>query len=141
MFLMLFMGLSFWFFGFIIGMSCFVDFMCVGVKCVCGSYVSCKFVSQVFKCQFQVSTKCFVWHICLVLEALIYNLNLEIYCHQSWKSSVFGLGCLVCGFCIFQKSNYMLVAPMWAICFLCVLFDSCLSNCVLIFSLLIVLGM
>jgi hypothetical protein len=30
---------------------------------------------------------------------------------------------------------------MWAICFLCVLFDSCLSNCVLIFSLLIVLGM
>lgn len=30
---------------------------------------------------------------------------------------------------------------MWFVCFLCVLFDSCLSVCVLVFSLLVVWGM
>jgi len=40
------------------------------------------FVSQVFKCQ--ISTKCFVWHLCF----------LEFYCIWSWKSIISSFGSL-----------------------------------------------
>jgi len=48
-------------------LSCFVGLMCVGVMCM---YVAC--VSQIWSVKFHVSTKCFVWLLCL----------LELYCIQ-----------------------------------------------------------
>ncbi len=131
MFLMFFMGLFFF-----SQIYCRDIMYCEPYVCGCQVYVCGLCVSNL-KCQISsCSTKSFVWLLCLLefycihFQKSIIQSDFGIYCFQSWKYGVFRLQCLVCGLCVFQKSNYMLVAPIWVVCVLCVLFHGCLSVCV-----------
>ncbi len=110
MLLMFFMGLSLLFHRYILGISCFVNLVCVGVRCMHVSFASLLFdvwleirmffVSQVIRVKFQVSIKCYVWMLCILkfyciwcwkfirfsFRNLLYNLILEFFCFWYLKS-------------------------------------------------------
>jgi hypothetical protein len=95
MFLMFFMGLSLLFHRYIVGISCFMNLMCVGIRCMHVAFVSFAsllfdvwleirmfYVSQVIRVKFQVSIKCFVWILFI----------LKFYCIWWWKFIRFNFG-------------------------------------------------
>jgi hypothetical protein len=65
----------------IVGISCFVSIMCVGVKCMYVTYAS-QILSVKFHVQLSVLFGFYVfWNsIVFIFRSLLYNLILEIYC-------------------------------------------------------------